>query len=100
MLLFPIRYTETHGGRWNSRNKYGRGVMERIAIETGGADFDAGEKDLAAHFHEIGEQLRSSYELAYHSTHAAEDRTFHKIAVRVKRPGLTVRAKTGYYARP
>jgi Ca-activated chloride channel homolog len=99
VLLFCIRYTETRGGRWTARNKYGRGVMERMALETGGADYDATEKDLAAHFHEIGEHLRSSYELAYHSSNPPDDRTFHKIAVRVKRPGLTVRAKTGYFAK-
>jgi VWFA-related protein len=99
VLLFCIRYTETRNGRWTARNKYGRGVMERIALETGGADFDASERELSDHFLEIGEQLRSSYEIAYHSSNPPEDRTFHKIAVRVKRPGLTVRAKTGYYAK-
>jgi Ca-activated chloride channel family protein len=97
--LFCIRYTETWNGRWTTKNKQGRGVMERMALETGGADFDAGEKELSTHFGEIGEQLRSSYESAYHSTTPPEDRTFHKVAVRVKRPGLTARSKTGYYAR-
>jgi Ca-activated chloride channel family protein len=99
VLLFCIRYTETRGDRWTARNKYGRGVMERLALETGGADFDATERELSGHFREIGEQLRSSYEIAYHSSNPPEDRTFHKIAVRVKRPGLRVRAKTGYYAK-
>ena len=60
VLLFCIRYTETRGGRWTARNKYGRAVMERLALETGGAHFDAGEKDVSAHFRDIGEQLRSS----------------------------------------
>jgi Ca-activated chloride channel homolog len=99
VLLFCIRYTEVRGGRWTGRNKQGRGVMERMALETGGADFDAGEKELASHFREIGDQLRSSYEIAYHSSNPPEDRTFHKLAIRLKRPGLAVRAKTGYYAR-
>lgn len=99
VLVFCIRYTETRNGRWTAMNKYGRGVMERIALETGGADFDAGERELSDHFRSIGDQLRSSYEIAYHSSNPPEDRTFHKIAVRVKKPGLTVRAKTGYYAR-
>ena len=99
VLLFCIRYTEIRGNRVTARNKYGTGVMERVARETGGTDFDATEYELSAHFREIGEQLRSSYEIAYHSTNPPEDQTFHKIAVRVKRPGLTVRAKTGYYAK-
>jgi Ca-activated chloride channel family protein len=99
VLLFSVRYTEVRGGVWNARNKYGRSIMARMARETGGADFDAAEKTLREHFREIGDQLRSSYQLAYHSTNSLDDRTFRKLAIRVARPGLTVRAKTGYYAR-
>jgi len=99
VLLFCVRYTETRNGRLNARNKYGISVMERLAKETGGADFDATEKDLSDHFRDIGEQLRSAYELAYHSTNPQGDGTFHKVSIRVKQTGLTVRAKTGYYAR-
>ena len=99
VLLFCIRYTEVRNGRLNSRNKYGVSVMARVAKETGGADFDATGKDLAEHFRQIGEQLRSAYELAYHSGNAQGDGTFHKVTIRVKQPGLMVRAKTGYYAR-
>jgi Ca-activated chloride channel family protein len=99
VVLFAIRYTEVKSGRLNARNKYGTSVMERIARETGGADFDARKAGLAANFGQIGEQLRSSYELAYHSTNPVRDGSFHRILIQVKQPGLTVRAKTGYYAR-
>ncbi|SPE34048.1 conserved hypothetical protein [Candidatus Sulfopaludibacter sp. SbA6] len=99
VLLFCIRYTDVRGGRLNARNKYGTSVMERIARETGGVDYDAREKGLAENFKQIGEQLRSSYELGYHSTNPVSDDSFHKIAIRIKRPGLAVRSKTGYYAR-
>ncbi|HEY1342574.1 MAG TPA: VWA domain-containing protein [Bryobacteraceae bacterium] len=98
-LVYAVRYTEVHDGRWNARNKYGLSVMARIAKETGGADFDAREKGLAENFRQIGEELRASYELGYLSTNSQHDGTFHKIAIRVKRPGLTPRAKTGYYPR-
>jgi len=99
VLLFCIRYTDVRNGRLNARNKYGTSVMERIARETGGVDYDAREKGLAENFKQIGEQLRSSYELGYHSTNPVSDDSFHKIAIRIKREGLTVRSKTGYYAR-
>src|SRR5215471_20659517 len=99
VLLFTIRYTEINNGRLNARNKYGMGVMERIARETGGADFDGQEKGLAEGFRQIGEQLRASYELAYHTSNPPGDKTFHKIAIKPKQAGLTVHAKTGYYAR-
>ena len=99
VLLFCVRYTEVKNDRLTARNKYGTSVMARIASETGGADFDAREKGLAENFRQIGEQLRSAYELGYHSTNPSSDNTFHKITIRPKDPALTVKAKTGYYAR-
>jgi Ca-activated chloride channel family protein len=99
VVLFGIRYTETRkGGEWTARNKYGASVMSRISHDTGGSDFDAQAADLRTSFMEIGEQLRSSYELAYHAS-AVADGTFHKLVIRVKRAGFTVRTKTGYYSR-
>jgi len=99
VLLFTLRYTEVRNGRLNARNKYGISVMERLARETGGANFDAQEKGLVEGFKQIGAQLRSSYELAYHTPSPPGDKTFHKILIRCKQPGLTVHAKTGYYGR-
>jgi Ca-activated chloride channel family protein len=99
VLLFPIRYTETLKGGPIARNRYGATVMSRMAKETGGADFNAREKGLAADFEQIGDQLRAAYQIAYHSTHPQSDESFRKVQIRVKRPGYTVRAKTGYYAK-
>ena len=70
----------------NGRNKYGTSVMNRIARDTGGRDFDAQKTDMKEAFGEIEQELRSSYELAYHSPNA--DGTFHKLVVRSKRPAL------------
>jgi VWFA-related protein len=72
--------------------------MARISHDTGGSDFDAQAADLRTSFREIGEQLRSSYELAYHAN-PIDDGTFHKLVIRVKRPGFTVRTKAGYFSR-
>jgi Ca-activated chloride channel homolog len=99
VILFPVRYTEIRDHRQTARNKYGTGVVERMARETGGADFDAREKGLADHFRQIGDQLRMSYETGYYSSNPVSDGAFRKILVRVKRPGLVIRAKTGYYSR-
>lgn len=99
VLFFALRYTDLRKGQMTARNKYGISVMERLAAMTGGAHFDAREKGLPAAFRDITEQLRSSYEIGYHSTNPVRDGGFRKITVRVKQPGLAVRAKTGYYAR-
>jgi len=98
--IFCLRYTEVRKGVWNARNKYGRGVMERMARETGGLEFDAGEaKTLRDAFQQIGDILRSSYDLAYGSTAGPGDGTFRKIQIRCKKPGVSIRHKTGYFAR-
>ena len=96
--LFCVRYTE-YGkhGKVTARNKYGISVMARLAKESGGQDYDAREKNLSDAFHEIANELRTSYELAYNSTHTDRDGYFRKIVIRPKVSGLTVRAKTGYY---
>jgi len=99
-VLFCVRYTETRrDGRLSARNKNGITVLDRMARESGGAAFDAQEKGLAVHFRAIGDQLRASYELAYHTTNPVSDGSFHKISIRARRAGLTVRAKSGYIAR-
>ncbi len=98
--VFCLRYTEVRKGVWNGRNNYGRGVMERLAEETGGLGFDAGEaKSLRDAFRQIVEVLRSSYDLAYASSAGKGDATFRKIQIRCKKAGLELRYKTGYFAR-
>jgi hypothetical protein len=78
VVIFGIRYTRntTRRAMLTSRNKYGTSVMARISRETGGVDFDAPKGRHAQVFREIDEQLRSSYELAYHSAKALRDGTF------------------------
>lgn len=96
-VIYGLRYTEVDKRGLTARNKYGTSVMARLAKDTGGRDFDAREENLKQAFAEIGDELRTSYELAYHSPNA--DGTFHKLTVRAKTPGITIRAKAGYFAR-
>jgi Ca-activated chloride channel family protein len=99
VILFSLRYTEKEHGRLTARNKYGISVMDRIAKETGGTVFDAEAIDPHTYFRQIGEELRSSYELAYYPTNPIKDDSFRKILIRPKQDGLTVRSKTGYFSR-
>jgi Ca-activated chloride channel family protein len=99
VILFSIRYTEKEHGRLTARNKYGISVMDRIAKETGGGVFDAEVVDPHTYFHQIGEELRSSYELAYYPSNPIKDDSFRKIVIRPKPDGLKVRTKTGYFSR-
>ena len=100
VTIFTMRYTEIKKGVWTARNKYGRSVMTRLAAESGGLDFDAGESsDLRDAFRQIADMLRSTYDLAYSSNQGERDGSFRKIKIRAKQPGLTLRHKTGYYAK-
>jgi Ca-activated chloride channel family protein len=97
--VFCIRYIDADDGRLTARNKYGISVMNRLALETGAADFDAVTGNMQDAFAAIRDQLKSSYELSYASTHPDRDGTFRKVVIRPRQPGLKVRHKTGYYAR-
>jgi Ca-activated chloride channel family protein len=97
--IFTIRYTEDKKGHLTPRNKFGVRVMERVAKETGGADFDARKLNPHEYFRRIGEELRSMYEAGYYSTNSDKDQTFRKVLVRPTAEGIKIRSKPGYYAR-
>jgi Ca-activated chloride channel family protein len=99
VMIFAIRYTETQHGKLTARNKYGIRVMGRIATETGGRHIDAQTTDPRTYFHQIADELRSSYELAYYPSNTLRDDTFRKIAIRPKQTGVTIRSRTGYFSR-
>ncbi|MES1257024.1 MAG: VWA domain-containing protein [Acidobacteriota bacterium] len=98
-LIYTVRYTESKHGRLTSRNRYGIREMDRLAGETGGAAFDASRKDLASLLAQVGEELRALYDIGYMSTNPVHDGTFRKVVIQVRRAGMTVRTKPGYYAR-
>ena len=52
--------------------------------------------DLDAGLKRISDDLSSYYLLGYYSTNGKLDGRFHNIKVRVKRPGVDVRARKGY----
>lgn len=56
-----------------------------------------GTNNLAAGLQRITDDLSSYYLLGYYSTGKLDGR-FHRITVRVKRPGVSVRARRGYQA--
>ena len=95
--IYTVRYTETKRGQLTSRNRYGMREMDRLAAETGGASFDASKDDVAGSLRRVAEELRSMYDVGYISTNTSRTGGFRKVEIRVKKPGLTVRAKPGYY---
>ena len=88
--------TNYFNGQRQVRSKPDRS-LRRIAEETGGGSFELQKTDqLAPTFTRVAQELRSQYLLAF----APEtlDGKVHKLEVRVKRPGVTVRARKSYSA--
>lgn len=71
-------------------------VLISLANNTGGKQFT--NNYPAESLKEIVKNASAFYLLGYSSAKNPADGKFHKIAVHVKRPGVEVKARTGYYA--
>jgi VWFA-related protein len=72
-------------------------TLRVLAEETDGRAI-VNRNDLTIAMKQIVRDSSSYYLLGYNSTLAAADGKFHEITVRVKRPGVQVRARKGYWA--
>ena len=99
VLIYAIRYTELKHGKMDARDRYGVRALDHLTTQTGGKTFDFHETKLKQDFNEIAGDLRSLYDVAYQSTNPTRDGTYRKVVIQTTRPGLTVRARAGYYAR-
>ncbi len=71
--------------------------LRSLAAETDGAAI-VNTNDINPGLKRVSDDLSSYYLLGYYSTNAKADGKFRAITVRVKRPGVTVRARPGYLA--
>lgn len=72
-------------------------TLRILATETDGRAI-VNRNDLARGMAQIVRDSSAYYLLGYTSTQGAKDGRFHEIRVRVKRPGVQVRARRGYWA--
>ena len=73
------------------------GTLRTFSEATGGIA-TVGTNDFAGGFKRIVEDNSAYYVLGYHPAELKQDGKFHEISVKVKRPGVQVRARKGYYA--
>jgi Ca-activated chloride channel family protein len=99
VLIYAIRYTELKHDAMDARDRYGVRALNQLTTRTGGKAFDFHATNLKQAFAEISGDLRSLYDLAYQSTNPTRDGTYRKVVIQTTRSGLSVRARTGYYAR-
>jgi Ca-activated chloride channel family protein len=78
--------------------KEAKSELQRISRETGGLALAGKEDQMPALFRRIEADLRSQYVLGYTPSVSNGSRTYRAIKVKVTRPGVSVRARSGYYA--
>lgn len=75
-----------------------RAELERLAAETGGdAWFSMQPGELSGVYRQIGRELHNQYLLAYQPKDFVADGRWREIKVQVRRSGLSVIARKGYY---
>src|SRR5215467_11095466 len=72
-------------------------TLRTLAVETDGRAI-VNRNDLAGGMKQIVRDVSAYYLLGYNSTQAKADGKFHEIKVRVKRPGVQVRSRRGYWS--
>jgi VWFA-related protein len=90
------RYLERNEDRLRMDPSSGLG---QLANETGGF-LIAGSNNFDKGFTRVAEDIRAHYVLTYSSSKPEYDGKFRSIGVKVRRPGLTVSHRKGYYAVP
>ena len=89
---------EYMNGNQRVRTSPDRG-LRRLSDETGGGFFMLKKKDeLGPTFTRIAQELHNQYVMGF--TPETLDNKIHKLEVRVKRPGMTARARKSYVASP
>jgi Ca-activated chloride channel family protein len=93
--VYAVGLVENAGGaRMESQQR-----LRMLAETTGGQAFFPGSlKDLDRSYEQVLNEIRAQYQLGYLSSNPAADGRWRKVEVKVKRPGLKVRARKGYFA--
>jgi VWFA-related protein len=77
----------------------GKKVLQQISEETGGRLFEvSGKQPIDKIYGQIEEELRNQYSLGYTPEGADAEIGYHTLHLTAKQKGLTVQARTGYYA--
>ena len=76
----------------------GNNILSKYAHATGGdIYYGSSRDDLQTLYPRVFEQARNQYTIAYSAAGTDRSQPYHSIEVRVKRPGLTLLTRDGYY---
>jgi VWFA-related protein len=74
-------------------------TLEAIATQSGGAAFHPGN-DLAAALRKCVADAEAYYEISFDPTITTQPNEYHRLEIRVAKPGLVARTRQGFYSRP
>jgi VWFA-related protein len=93
----PERASISHDMPLVSRS--GFAAMDTLAERTGGEAF-YNDNDLGRAFRAAVDDSRVAYRLGYEPSHEEWNGKFREIRIAIKRPGVRLRHRTGYFAQP
>ena len=94
--IYAIGLRQAESGR--PRFKEAEFVLRQLSQETGGrVFFPSSVSELPKIYGQISDELASQYSIAYSSKNQMRNGAWRRIDVRVDKPGLTARARRGYY---
>ncbi len=96
VTVYSVRYFDRFVAHW-TQSRPARRKLERLSSMTGGVAFNGHLDSLSTIFEHIETDLRTQYVLGYRSAPASRVPRYRRIQVKVRRPGLTVRARKGYF---
>jgi Ca-activated chloride channel family protein len=98
-MIYSIGFeSEYFNGQRQVRSRPDRG-LRRLSDETGGGYFELKKSDeLAPTFTRVAQELHSQYTIGF--TPVMLDGKEHRLAIRMKQPGMTARARKTYIASP
>ena len=98
--LATFEFDINEGVGLQTDTKYLNSTMDSLRMLSENTDGRAivNRNDLVAGMRQITRDASAYYLIGYNSSQAPSDGKFHEIKVRVKRPGVQVRARKGYWA--
>ncbi|MFZ4984945.1 MAG: VWA domain-containing protein [Blastocatellia bacterium] len=110
-MIYAV-YTGNFGISQNLRDLAGERALESLTGETGGELLrpqatpgsqstevdELSLRELERSFARLAAQLRTQYVLGFYSLNELRDGSFRRLAVTLRRPGISLRARRGYFA--
>lgn len=94
VTVYAIGLTENTGSARNQLQM----TLRQLTEATGGqAFFPTAMKDVERAYDDVLAEIKGQYHLGYQSSNGAKDGAWRKVEIKVKRPGLRIRSRKGYF---